>query len=64
MERWMLGALLTIAVLLAGAWASAIHSQLAEIKGAVTLIATTQSGFSTEVAILKMRLERLEKPPR
>jgi hypothetical protein len=59
-DRWLLGAAFAICVALAGAWGSAIHTQLAEIKGALMSIATTQAAFATEVALLKMRVERLE----
>jgi hypothetical protein len=61
LDRWLLGAAFTIIMFLAGSWGTSVHSQLSDIKVAVTTIATTQSGFATEVALIKMRLERLER---
>ena len=61
LERWLLGAAFTVLTILAGTWGSAIHSQLAEIKGALNTIASTQASFATEVAVLKLRVDRLEQ---
>ena len=60
MERWMLGALLTIALLLAGAWGSAVHSQLSEIKGSLATIAASNSATATLLAVHELRLKQLE----
>lgn len=63
-DRWLLGAAFTLCLALAGAWGSAVHGQLAEIKGAITTIAQTQASFATEVALLKLRIDRLEQGSR
>lgn len=61
MDRWIVGALFTITLALAGAWGAAIHSQLAEIKGVLSAIASAQSAFATDVAVLRLRVDRLER---
>ena len=61
LDRWLLGAAFAIILALAGSWGAAIHTQLSEIKGAITVIAATQASFATEVAVIKLRIERLEQ---
>lgn len=58
---WLLTIAVSIVILLTAAWANAIHGQLAEIKGAVQSIATSQASFATEIALLKMRVDQVER---
>ena len=61
LDRWLLGAAFSIILGFAASWGSAIHTQLAEIKGALSSIAASHASFATEVALLKLRVEQLEQ---
>ena len=60
MDRWLLAAAFTVVMALAGAWGSAIHGQLGSINAKLDAIVTAQATVSTELALLKLRIERLE----
>jgi hypothetical protein len=61
---WLLTTLAGVLLLAATAWGAAIHSQLAEIKGSLQTIASSQASFATEVAVLRLRVDQLERERR
>ena len=60
MDRWLLGAAFAVALGMAGSWGSSIHGQLSSINSKLDAIVTAQATVSTELALLKLRIERLE----
>ena len=61
MDRWLLGAAFAVVMALAGGWGSAIHGQLSSINAKLDTLVATQASLSTDLAVLRIRVERLER---